>query len=103
MSTQRMIEFETTSEEGAARVNEALGSAFGALAKEAPDGVCLTYWRVRSGRRFLALVELADEGTNPLMDIDATRVLPTVIARCVDGGYPRPEVVEKVGSYGFVL
>lgn len=101
MSTQRMIEFETASEEDATRVTEALASAFGALAREAPDGVSLTYWRVRSGRRFLALVESADEGTNPLMDIDATRVLPTVIARCVDGGYPSPKVVDKVGSYGW--
>jgi len=43
MSTQRMIEFETMSEEGVARVDEKLASAFGALAKEAPDGVCLAY------------------------------------------------------------
>lgn len=103
MGTQRLIEFETTSEEGSARISEALASAFGALAKEQPDGVRLAYWRVEGGRRFLALIELAEEGSNPLMDIEATRVLPGVIGACVNGGYPRPEVVERVGSYGFDL
>ncbi len=101
MSTQRMIEFETASEEDATRANVALVSALGALAKEVPDGVSLTYWRMRSGGRFLALVELANEGSNPLMDIDATRVLPSVIANGVDGGYPNLNVVEKVGFYGW--
>ncbi|HEV2065700.1 MAG TPA: hypothetical protein VGR08_02605 [Thermomicrobiales bacterium] len=73
MSTQRMIEFETTSEEGAARVNEAPGSAFGTLAGEAPDGVCSAYWRDQ-GRRF--------------MDIEATRDLPRVTGECVEGDIP---------------
>lgn len=51
MSTQRIIEFETTSEEGVARVNAALASAFAALEAEHPDGVRLAYWRVPGGRR----------------------------------------------------
>ena len=101
MSTQRMIEFETTSDEGATRVGEALASVFGALAKERPDGVRLAYWRVPGGRRFLALIELAENDRNPLMDVAAARELPGVIAQCVEGGYPRPEIVEQVGSFGF--
>lgn len=103
MSMQRMIEFETVSDEGAARVSSALNSAFTALATERPDGVRLAYWRVPGGRRFVALIELADEGANPLLDLAATRNLPGVIGEYVDGGYPRPEVVEKVGSFGFDL
>lgn len=102
MSTPRMIKFETTSEKGAGRVNEAPGSAFGILAKEAPDGVCLTYWRDQGRRRFPALIELTDDGSNPLMDIEATRDLPRVTGECVEGGYPSLEVAEKVGSYGLV-
>lgn len=103
MGTQRMIEFETTSDEGDARVTEALVSAFGALDKEQPVGVRLAYWRVPGSRRFLALIELTDAGANPLMDVEATRALPGIIGECVDGGYPRPAIVEKVGSYGFAL
>ena len=103
MGTQRVIEFETTSNERALRISEALASAFGALAEERPDGVRLAYWRVPGGRRFLALIELAEEDRNPLMDIEAARELPGVIAGCVEGGYPRPEIVEQIGSFGFDL
>jgi hypothetical protein len=38
---------------------------------------------------------------NPLTDLEATWNLPVVIGERVVGGYPRPEVVEPVGSYGF--
>jgi hypothetical protein len=103
MGTRRMIEFETASDEGAARVGEALVSAFGALAEEQPDGVRLAYWRVPGGRRFLARIESADEGVKPLMDVEAARVLPGVTGECVDGGCPRPKIVEKVGRCGFDL
>jgi len=101
MSTQRMIEFETASEEGAGRVSSALAGAFAALQAERPDGVRLAYWRVRGGRRFVALIELAEEDANPLLDVAATRMLPGVIGEYVTGGYPRPEVVQTVGSFGF--
>jgi hypothetical protein len=101
MGTQRIIEFETTSDEGAARVGEAVASAFRALAEESPDGVRLAYWRVPGGRRFFALIELADEGRNPLMDVEAARELPGVIAKSVNGGYPQPQVVDPLGSFGF--
>ncbi len=100
MGTQRMIEFETTSEEGAAKVNEALAPSFGVLVKEAPDGVSLTHGRVRNRRRFPALGELAEEGSKPLMDIGVTRDLPQVTGEGIEGGYPGPEVVERIGSYG---
>ncbi|ADP83695.1 hypothetical protein [Pseudofrankia inefficax] len=101
MSTRRLIDFEVTSDEGAERVNEALVGVFEALAGQRPDGVRLAYWRVTGGRRFHALIELVDEGPNPLMDIPASRALPGLIGSCVDGGYPRPVTVELVGSYGF--
>jgi hypothetical protein len=101
MAVQRMIEFETTSDEGAARVDEAVREAFRALSEQQPDGVRLAYWRAPGGRRFVALIELADESTNPLLGVDAARSLPEVIGRDVAGGYPRPEVVEAVGTYGF--
>lgn len=101
MSIQRIIEFETTSEEGAARVNAALTSAFVALDAQQPDGVRLAYWRVPGGRRFFALIELDKEDVNPLVGVPAAKALPAVIGDCVDGGYPRPEVVERVGSFGF--
>jgi hypothetical protein len=101
MGTQRIIQFETTSEDGAARVGEAVTAAFRALAEERPDGVRLAYWRAPGDRRFFALIELAEEGRNPLMDVEAVRELPAVIAECVQGGYPHPEVVEPVGSFGF--
>ena len=58
MTTQRMIEFETTSEEGAALVSAALAEAFAALEAERPDGVRLAYWRVPGGRRFFALLRI---------------------------------------------
>ncbi|ACZ00306.1 MULTISPECIES: hypothetical protein [Thermomonospora] len=103
MGVQRVIEFEAVSEEGAGRVERAVAAAFAALEKERPDGVRLAYWRVPGGRRFLALIELAEEDRNPLMGIEAARRLPEVIAECVEGGYPRPQVVECVGEYGFGL
>ena len=101
MSTQRIIEFENTSEEGAARVDAALAAAFAALDAEHPDGVRLAYWRVPGGARFFALIELDEEDVNPLLGVPAAKALPTVIGECVDGGYPRPEVVEQVGSFGW--
>ena len=101
MATQRMIEFETTSDEGAERVLEALDAAFAALAQAEPEGVRLAYWRVPGGCRFMALIELADENVNPLLDLDATRRLTAVISDTMHDGYPDPKVVEPVGSYGF--
>lgn len=101
MDTKRMIQFETTSDQGAERVSQALDAAFAALAKAAPEGVRLAYWRVSGGRRFTALIDLAYPDTNPLMDVDAVEALPGIIGECVLGGYPRPETVEQVGSYGF--
>jgi hypothetical protein len=52
MSTQRMIEFETVSDDAAERVAQALGAAFAALAEAKPKGVRLAYWRASGGRRF---------------------------------------------------
>lgn len=101
MGTQRMIEFETTSDEGAERIVQTLSVAFEDLAKAQPKGVRLAYWRVSGSRRFTTLIELADENANPLMGIDATRVLPGIIEMCVQGGYPRPEIVEQIGRYNF--
>ena len=103
MGTRRMIQFETASVEVAAWVSEAFVSAFGALARELSDGVRLAYWSVPGDRRFLALIELADESANPLINLEATRVLPGIVGECVDGGYPRPDIVAKVGSYGLGL
>jgi len=34
-------------------------------------------------------------------DEGAARVLPRITGECVDGGYPRPETVGSVGSFGF--
>jgi hypothetical protein len=99
MATQRMIEFETSSDEGAEQVRQALEAAFDALAQECPTGVGLAYWQVRGTRRFVALIDLDDEESNPLLQIDAARALPQVIGACVPGGYPRPEVVEQIGSH----
>jgi hypothetical protein len=100
MTRQRLIQFETTSDDGAERVARTVAAACDALARTAPDGVRLAYWRVPDSRRFVAMIELADENANPLTDLEATRNLPAVIGECVDGGYPRPEVIEPVGSYG---
>ena len=99
----RMIEFETTSDEGADQVSSALAAAFTALDKDHPDGVRLAYWRVPGGRRFVALIELATGDASPLLGVPAARALPGVIGEHVDGGYPHPEVVELVGSFGFDL
>lgn len=101
MATLRIIRFETTSDQGAERVTEALDAAFGALADAAPHGVHLAYWRVPGGRRFTALIELADQEVNPLMTVEAAQSLPRIIGECVQGGYPHSETVELVGSYGF--
>lgn len=101
MSTRRMIEFETTTEDGAATVAEAVDEAFAALAAAQPTGVRLAYWRVRDAQRFVALIDLDDEGSNPLMEVARVRDLPAVIADHVAGGYPRPEVIDLVGTYGF--
>lgn len=101
MSTQRMIEFEATTEESAGKIADALAEAFGALAAARPTGVRLAYWRARDTRRFVALIDLTDEGSNPLLDVEAARDLPDVIAGHVEGGYPRPRVVDLLGSYGF--
>ena len=99
MATQRMIEFETSSDEGAEQVRQALEGAFDALAQECPTGVGLAYWQVRGTRRFVALIDLDDEESNPLLQVDVARALPQIIGACVRGGYPRPEVVEQIGSH----
>lgn len=99
METQRMIEFETSSDEGAEQVRQAVEAAFDALAQERPNGIVLAYWRVCGSRRFVALIALDDEGSNPLLQVDAARQLPETIGACVQGGYPRPQAVEVIGSY----
>ena len=103
MSIQRMIDFETTTNDAAEKISAAVQSAFRVLSEAKPKGVRLAYWRVPSSRRFMALIELADEQINPLMDIEATRTLPALISNYVEGGYPRPETVERVAAYGFDL
>lgn len=95
-----MIEFEATSDDAAARVISALEEAFVTLEREASPGVGLEYWRVGGGRRFLAVIELANDQVNPLRRLEATRVLPTVIEDSAVGGYPTPILIEQVGSYG---
>jgi hypothetical protein len=99
MATQRMIAFETSSDEEAQRVRQALVAAFDALAHESPAGVGVAYWQVHGSRRFVALIDLDDEESNRLLQVDAARALPRVISACVPSGYPRPEVVEQIGSY----
>ncbi|QVQ50740.1 hypothetical protein J4H86_17890 [Spiractinospora alimapuensis] len=100
MTTRRAIEFETATDEAAARVVAALDEAFTALARERPTGVGLEYWRLGGGRRFLAVIELADDQKNPLLGLEATRVLQTVIGGAAVGGYPTPVPVDQVGTYG---
>jgi len=53
--------------------------------------------------KFVALIELEDEKNNPLLNLDATAALPKVIGSHVEGGYPMPQVIELIGSYGFDL
>lgn len=101
MTTQRMIEFTTATDEGRRRVTEAVGKAFEALDTAQPDGVRLAYWRSQDGRRFVAMIDLVDEGSNPLLDIGPARELPKVIGEQVEDGYPDPEVMDLLGSYGF--
>lgn len=101
MTAQRMIEFTTTTDEGRQSVTEAVGKTFEALAVAQPGGVRLAYWRSRNGRRFVAMIDLVDEGSNPLLDIGPARELPGVIGEHVAGGCPHPEVMDLLGSYEF--
>ena len=101
MSTWRMIEFETTTDEGQQSVVEAVTQTFEAVVAEQPAGIRLAYWLTRDGRRFVALLELDDEASNPLLSIAAARALPGVIGSHVNGGYPSPEIMDLLGRYGF--
>ena len=73
MGAQRMIEFETTSDQGLGRVASALAAAFGAVAKAGPEGVRLASWRTQGGRRFMAPIALADADANPFLKLEAAR------------------------------
>ena len=94
MAMQRMIEFGTSSDEGAEQVRQALEATFRRPGAGVPH-------RSRSG-------VLAHSRHSSLRDPDrpgrrgaepaAARALPQIIGACVPGGYPRPEVVEQVGS-----
>ena len=99
---QRVIEF-TTDTFGAEKIESALRAAFDVLAEECPDGVRLAYWKVQDTSRFVALIDLDDEQNNPLLSLDATAALPKVIGSHVESGYPTPQPVELIGSYGFAL
>ena len=99
---QRVIEF-TTDTFGAEKIESALRAAFDVLAEECPDGVRLAYWKVQGTSRFVALIDLDDEQNNPLLSLDATAALPKVIGSHVESGYPMPQPVELIGSYGFAL
>jgi hypothetical protein len=96
--TQRMIRFETSTDEGVVRTRAALSRAFEALAEQRPAGVGPTYRQVRGSRRFVALTDLPDDEANPRLQVDAAWVRPRIIGDCVPGGYPRPTVVEHVGA-----
>ena len=99
---QRLIEF-TTDDSGAKEVESAVRAAFSTLTEEHPDFVRLAYWRLQDTNKFVALIELEDEKNNPLLNLDRTAVLPKVIGSHVEGGYPIPQVIELIGSYGFDL
>jgi|GEM_PF-437722 hypothetical protein len=99
---QRLIEF-TTDDSGAEEVESAVKTAFSALTEEQPKLVRLAYWRLQDTNKFVALIELEDEKNNPLLNLDATAALPKVIGSHVEGGYPMPQVIELIGSYGFDL
>ncbi len=98
MMTRRMIQFETSTDEGVVRTRGALSLAFEALAEQRPAGVGLTYRQVRVSRRFVALMDLPDDEADPRLQVDAAWVLPRIIGDRVPGGYPRPTVVEHVGG-----
>lgn len=102
MTIQRLIEF-TTDATGGAEIVRAVRVAFAGLEQAQPAGVRLAYWRVGEGERFVALIELADEASNPLTTVPAAAALPRVIGDQVDGGYPVPQRVQLVGAYGFDL
>jgi len=100
MSTQRMFEIETFSDEEAACICQALSAAYDALAQASRAGMGLAYWQGRDTCRFAALADLADGEAKPLLHLDAARALAEVIGDWVPGGYPHPEVVDLIGSYG---
>ena len=99
---QRVIEF-TTDTFGAEKIESALRAAFDVVGGECPAGVRLAYWKVQGTSRFVALIDLDDERNNPLLSLDATAALPKVIGSHVESGYPMPQPVELIGSYGFAL
>lgn len=91
MSTQRMIEFTATTDEGRRRVTEAIAKIFEALKTEQPEGLRLAYWRSQDGHSFVAMIDLADEGSTPLLDIGPARELPRVIGEHAEGGHLIPK------------
>lgn len=103
MGTQRIIEFETTSDEGAAPDSKALASAFGVLAKEHPDGVRLAYRRMPDSRRFLALIELAEGAPIRCWTWRPRGSCPASSGSASTADTHAPEIVEQVGSFGFDL
>lgn len=99
---QRLIEF-TTDADSVQEIEAAVTSAFSALGEARPEGVKLAYWKVPETHRFVAVIELEDAQHNPLLEIDAAAALTRVIGERVEGGYPVPQAVELIGSYGFEL
>ena len=100
---QRIIQFKTRDNAGATEIINSVRNGLKALDRHKPGGVRLAYWRLTDSNDFIALIELSDPEKNPLFDIQETRELPAAIGEKVEGGYPKPRLLELLGAYGFDL
>jgi hypothetical protein len=96
--TVLMVRFEAP-EQGVTAVEQAVRSAFAAVASEQPAGIKYQYYRLGGSNEFVALLELADPADNPLFGIEAARELQATMAKWAVGGPPAPKALEVLGTY----
>ncbi|MFO7179719.1 MAG: hypothetical protein DIU78_013560 [Pseudomonadota bacterium] len=81
-------------------VVRAVETAFTGLERASPAGIRFSYYRVADTAEFVGLLEL-DPGTeNPLLHLEPTRALKSVVDRVALGTPPLPRPLHLLARYG---
>ncbi|MFF2328457.1 MULTISPECIES: hypothetical protein [unclassified Streptomyces] len=96
MSVQ-IVRFSTTTEQ-APEAEDAIRVLFAAVDEAAPTGIEYTAVRVHEGPEFLLILNLADAGANPLLEIPAALEFRTKVVAWAGAPVP-PQPVTVLGRY----
>jgi len=79
-------------------VEDGIKHLFAAVEEAAPTGIDYTALRVGDGAEFLLILELADAGTNPLLEIQEALAFRAKVAEWAGAPVP-PQSVTVLGRY----